>query len=360
LGSLTAHLLEEGDHGRLGFHPRCPVCRGERLFGSLPTEPVVSRRLKAALATGALVFPAVAPGVTIAGEPDRQQEGLAAPEQSVDLAPEQQPSEGAADDPVFDPGGETALPLETGTPEATSPDDPSADYAAPVEPAEPVHDPYAGGLLPTEPEPEARVENAPAPPGEAVPLESAPPNPDTPVVESPPMDPATPAPEPPNTEDAPADPGSSNPRTGDKGNQRSGRDRSRPREERTGPTELTAPAPQVPTNDVTPALGVTPAAGVTPTAPPSTSSNAAASSSPSVLVEASTSTGRPPRKSSDTRFHIVKPGESLWSIAKRLLGPTATPAEIAREVNRLWELNKESIGTGNPDLLIAGAKLRLH
>jgi nucleoid-associated protein YgaU len=79
-----------------------------------------------------------------------------------------------------------------------------------------------------------------------------------------------------------------------------------------------------------------------------------------VLVEASTSTGRPPRKSSETRFHIVKPGESLWSIAKRLLGPTATPAEIAREVNRLWELNKDRIGTGNPDLLIAGAKLRLR
>ena len=29
--SLSHHLLEPGDHGRLGFHPGCPVCRRERL-----------------------------------------------------------------------------------------------------------------------------------------------------------------------------------------------------------------------------------------------------------------------------------------------------------------------------------------
>ena len=33
---------------------------------------------------------------------------------------------------------------------------------------------------------------------------------------------------------------------------------------------------------------------------------------------------------------------------------------IAAEVNRLWELNDERIGTGRPDLLFAGTRLRLR
>ena len=60
------------------------------------------------------------------------------------------------------------------------------------------------------------------------------------------------------------------------------------------------------------------------------------------------------------RFHIVRSGESLWSIARKLLGPSASPAQIAREVDRLWELNKDRIGTGNRDLLMVGTKLRLR
>ena len=60
------------------------------------------------------------------------------------------------------------------------------------------------------------------------------------------------------------------------------------------------------------------------------------------------------------RFHTVRPGESLWSIAADLLGDRATVPRIAREVNRLWELNDERIGTGRPDLLFAGTRLRLR
>ena len=55
----------------------------------------------------------------------------------------------------------------------------------------------------------------------------------------------------------------------------------------------------------------------------------------------------------------VSPGESLWSIARTLLGSDASPAQIAREVNRLWELNKDRIGTGDPDLLKVGTRLTL-
>jgi Tfp pilus assembly protein FimV len=60
------------------------------------------------------------------------------------------------------------------------------------------------------------------------------------------------------------------------------------------------------------------------------------------------------------RIHVVRPNESLWSIARDLLGENASTARIAREVNRLWELNSTRIGTGDPDLLMAGTRLRVR
>jgi hypothetical protein len=56
---------------------------------------------------------------------------------------------------------------------------------------------------------------------------------------------------------------------------------------------------------------------------------------------------------------VVLRGESLWSIAGDLLGDGASPARVAREVNRLWQLNDDRIGTGDRDLLMAGTKLEL-
>jgi nucleoid-associated protein YgaU len=60
------------------------------------------------------------------------------------------------------------------------------------------------------------------------------------------------------------------------------------------------------------------------------------------------------------RSHRVHAGESLWSIASDTLGPGASPARIAREVHRLWQLNHEQIGTGRPDLLMIGTTLKLR
>jgi nucleoid-associated protein YgaU len=60
------------------------------------------------------------------------------------------------------------------------------------------------------------------------------------------------------------------------------------------------------------------------------------------------------------RFHVVQRGESLWSIASERLGDRASVDRVAREVGRLWELNAERIGTGSPDLLYAGTRLRLQ
>jgi nucleoid-associated protein YgaU len=55
----------------------------------------------------------------------------------------------------------------------------------------------------------------------------------------------------------------------------------------------------------------------------------------------------------------VRPGDSLWRIAERRLGSSATPTETAEEVTRLWELNRQRIGTGNPDLILPGQTLTM-
>jgi nucleoid-associated protein YgaU len=59
-------------------------------------------------------------------------------------------------------------------------------------------------------------------------------------------------------------------------------------------------------------------------------------------------------------MYVVRPGDSLWSIAKRLLGRDASVAAIAREVARLWEMNADRIATGDPDLLPVSTKLGLR
>jgi len=60
------------------------------------------------------------------------------------------------------------------------------------------------------------------------------------------------------------------------------------------------------------------------------------------------------------KVHVVQRGESLWTIARDRLDSGATSAEIAREVQRIWDLNADAIGTGDPNLVMAGQKLRLR
>ena len=102
--SLTAHLRDDDAHDRLPFHPSCPICRQTRLTGALAAGGLVSLRTQALLAAGVLAVSATAPvTVAFAAEPDQQQDGAAPVAQS-----------GAPDPPTspdFDPGGEaTDLP----------------------------------------------------------------------------------------------------------------------------------------------------------------------------------------------------------------------------------------------------------
>jgi hypothetical protein len=56
---------------------------------------------------------------------------------------------------------------------------------------------------------------------------------------------------------------------------------------------------------------------------------------------------------------VVQPGQSLWGIAQGLFGGSASIAQVAMQVDRLWQLNADRIGSGNPDLIFPGLRLRL-
>jgi hypothetical protein len=55
---------------------------------------------------------------------------------------------------------------------------------------------------------------------------------------------------------------------------------------------------------------------------------------------------------------VVSPGDTLWSISEERLGPQATPQQIAREVERIYALNRDRIGP-DPNLIFSGQELSL-
>ncbi|MFB9314051.1 LysM peptidoglycan-binding domain-containing protein [Nocardioides plantarum] len=54
---------------------------------------------------------------------------------------------------------------------------------------------------------------------------------------------------------------------------------------------------------------------------------------------------------------VVRPGDSLWRIAERLLGADASAAEVATATRTLHDLNRAAIGP-DPDLIHPGLRLR--
>jgi hypothetical protein len=57
-------------------------------------------------------------------------------------------------------------------------------------------------------------------------------------------------------------------------------------------------------------------------------------------------------------YVVVAPGDSLWSISERQLGPGATGPQIARGVDRIYALNRDLIGA-DPDLIFVGQRFAL-
>ena len=108
-----------------------------------------------------------------------------------------------------------------------------------------------------------------------------------------------------------------------------------PREVRQPPAIAPRPAPPEPTEV---AGGVAPPA---PVAEPAVASHAA------------------PAPVAEGRTYVVQPGDTLWSLARSLLGSRASSERVARLVERLWDVNRDSIASGDPDVIGVGEVLRL-
>lgn len=367
MASLTAHLAKSGDHGRLGFHTSCPVCRQERLLGSLSSNAVISARAQAALASGVLAVSAVGPSVALAQEPN--QPDASVPGQTG-ASGEAGSAEGGHDpaepDPtggsIPDPGGQVS-PLgdseQAPAPGLDSPspngDDAGSDLQDLPAGTEPDQHPGLDSSPPDLPEPPAE----PKPPsGSDEPTaspESAPGDKDSDQREkaptpAPPASDSNPQPEVPAEFERPAPPGLRTPSglRAEESAETLPRDHSLPSgTDSLEPPTLFAQAPAVSTI-AAPRSTEAPTATPSPAEPVATRSSSAPAPKDAALAPA------------ESRVLVVQPGDSLWSIAKGLLGPDASPAQIARKVSHLWDLNHDRIGTGRPDLLLVGTKLELR
>ncbi|NUR09821.1 MAG: LysM peptidoglycan-binding domain-containing protein, partial [Nocardioidaceae bacterium] len=65
-----------------------------------------------------------------------------------------------------------------------------------------------------------------------------------------------------------------------------------------------------------------------------------------------------PRRAPAAASVVVRPGDSLWAIAARHLPPSASVADTARAVHRLYAANADRIGP-DPDLVRPGTPLVL-
>jgi hypothetical protein len=300
--------------------------------------------------------------MSVAQEPDLQSEGVVAPEEAGGLE---------LDDPSFDPGGDTALSFDTAPAPLASDDGSDTGDGAPLD-VEPTVDLDARLAPLADAGPEVSEDQAAVPPTEAVP----PGGPATPGTapalggSSPGTAPNPAAPNPggavplePTTPSA----GAGGPGTRQVGSARRKAQAHSPRaaqaqtrpstpsrytqEEMRPGTDAPASSQRVSDEAGAPAEPYPAPDSTTPTSASLVSTSASEAPEPTPAAK---------RLSRGSRFHVVQPGDSLWSIAKQLVGPNATAGRIAREVDRLWTLNRSRIATGDPDLLLVGTRLQLR
>lgn len=271
------------------------------------------KRALAIVSIVALLTGSLAPTWALAAEADSEGEGSAPP---------------GLEDPSFEPGGEeTAL---EGLPDSEAEGSEGDGEEPPVEP-EPIEQPE---FTEPAPAPVATAELSPPAPAPEVPLpppdESTPPPSYEPAQSAPSYEAAPqPPPEPMENDAIVAPPGAAE-------DPPSAPHPAAPQPPAASPEAVTeAPPPEASSQESEPLV---PAPVATP---PDTNSS---------------SLGRPvPGRFS----YSVRPGDCLWAIAEALLPSGASNAEIAAEVERLWRLNEDRIGTGDPNLVLVGTVLRL-
>jgi LysM repeat protein len=56
---------------------------------------------------------------------------------------------------------------------------------------------------------------------------------------------------------------------------------------------------------------------------------------------------------------MVRSGDSLWSIARGVVGPSASNEQVNNKLVAVWDMNAKRIGTGSPNLIFPGQRLML-
>ena len=407
MSSLQAHL-ERHDLAAspLGFRRDCPLCRAERVQGHLPSASVVPPRARAAMAAALLAGNAVAPGIAIAADG----QGLAAPAPAAPPAPQasdltvgdggaapvsgdqdvgpdsanggDQDSDGsppsgrdteteARSDSVGEGGGGPAGSGSSTAPSNGAPadsDDSPTVQQAPAE--EPVRDSaHTDADTPDRPADDGPAA-APAPAADDGPAAAQAPAANAgeaaaPAPASDDVDAAPPAPASDDVDAAAPSESELNPGAGPS----SGGSTVAPRKD----AASAQPTGGQERHRSSSARGASPTArAVTgsdrrgaPDAKRGSDRAGRTARDGGQLVADETAAGSARERTSSRRetespdTYQVRPGDSLWRIAERRLGSSATATQTAEEVTRLWELNRQRIGTGNPDLIFSGQTLRM-
>lgn len=373
MAGLRQHLrASDFEHGRLAYRRDCPRCRPRRLGQPENPAPVVPVGVAALIA--ASVIPTASAGVAIAKTHSPPPPPPPSAPAGIDSSLTPPPSQCAPDDPT----------CNGSTPVDTCSDPSCGDPAA--APSEPV-DSSPASTTPTD---------APAPPPDPASTTSAPPAPPPPPAAAAPTDTtATPPPAAASPTDTTPTPPPAAPPT-DTTPAATTPAASAPAVTPTAtpaPATTTTTAPPPPVTPVTPtvtvprSLGsiaipgrlraversrlrqrtavhqqqtVTLASGSTPRASGGAATPSPSASQADTATTAGSATGAaPPSADSHGKNYVVRAGDSLWLIAKRLLAPEASNADIARLVNRIWTLNASRIDTGSPNLLPVGVVLTL-
>lgn len=350
MSRLTTHLIRQDDHGALLFHPDCPTCRADRLYGRLSQGQLISPRACAGMTSTVLAFsglvPAVATAATTRGGPTSTPSVDSLIESDQSHAPDQSdPPEGAR--PAPEQGAVSEAPPPASVPSMPS-DPPETTTGGPPDPGDQPE-------VPTPPSPSTSAPPlsppAPAASGAPTPPVGAASPPATPPVgvASPAHPPTPPLALPPVPPPAPGVPGAAVPAQPA---------HPAPRQHPRTHTVASQPRHPVPRTLAPEASGEE----VAPTATVERSTEElSAVAGPSERLTQSPQTGglSHPRAASKSRgHHTVREGESLWTIARYLGGRGASDGDIAREVSRLWSLNAGTIRTGNSDLIYPGQVLR--
>ncbi len=289
------HTTDAEEHARLAFRRDCPRCR-VRLTGTLPLAAVVPAPVKASVVTGLMLVAGALPSASAtADEPS--------PTTTAEIEPPQgaAPNETQAEAPV-DPPSEGGTD-EVETPPIGAPSDEGGDDVAPLVPL-PQTDSGSGDSGSGDSAPVAESES-----GEA----------------------------------------QSDASSGDE-------PRERDQREQDGEGGAAPSGGGAPTG--LPEVG--PASSDGPAGAEDRRGGDGKGEDRSSGAEGDEGGNDAPRRAQASKDkHVVERGDSLWAIARGSLGDDASDAKVAAKVARLWELNEDEIGTGDPDLIHPGQEIRL-